>query len=83
MNNSSFVLKEKINYNKYQPKVSTEKHNQWLDFLIDPCFQGLNILFVLSFENEAQRRRYKQYYLPTVEIENYNVMIKKPFLICQ
>ena len=46
-----------------------------IDFLIDPCFQGVNRLFVLSFENETQRRRYKQYYLPAAEIENYNVMI--------
>ena len=64
-----------INWNKYHSKVSTEKQNQYLDFLIDPSFQGVNGLFVLTFENEGQRRSYKRYYLPTVELKNYNVMI--------
>ena len=43
--------------------------------MIDPSFQGLNRLFVLPFENEAQRTSYKRYYLPTREIKNYNVRI--------
>ena len=41
----------KINWNKYQTKVSTEGENQYLDFLIDPSFQGVNRFFNLSFEN--------------------------------
>ena len=68
-------FKRTINWNKYRPKVSTERPNQYLYFLIDPSFQGLNRLFVLSFENEAQRTSYKRYYLPTRDIKNYNVMI--------
>ena len=44
-------------------------------YLIDSSFQGVNRLFVLSFENEAQRTSYKRYYLPAVEIKDYNVMI--------
>ena len=44
-----------INWNKYQLKVSPERRNQYLDFLIDPCFQGVIRLFVLSFENENDR----------------------------
>ena len=48
-------FKRTIYWKKYQPKVSTERQNQYLDFLIDPTFQGVNRLFVLSFENEAQR----------------------------
>ena len=43
--------------------------------MIDPSFQGLNRLFVLPSENEAQRTSYKRYYLPTREIKNYNVRI--------
>ena len=61
--------------NEYQTKVSTEIINQYLDFLIDPSFQGVNILFVLPFDNEAQRTSYKRNYLPTKAIKNYNVMI--------
>ena len=48
--------------------------NQYLDFSIHPSFQGEDRLFVLSFENEAQRASYKRYYLPIREIKNY-VMI--------
>ena len=47
--------------------------NKYLDFLTDPRFQGVDRLFVLSFENELQRTSYKRYYLPTREIKNYNV----------
>ena len=65
-------FKRTINWNKYQAKVSTERVNQYLDFLIDP---GVNRIFVLSFENEAQRTSYKRSHLPTREIKNYNVMI--------
>ena len=43
-------FKISINWNKYQPKVSTERQNQHLDFLTDPSFQGVKRLFVLSFE---------------------------------
>ena len=44
-------------------------------YLIDPSFPGVNVLFVLSFKDKAQRTSYKRYYLSTVEIKNYNDMI--------
>ena len=31
-------FKRTINWNKYQPKVSPERQNQYLDFFIDPSF---------------------------------------------
>ena len=34
--------------------------NRYLNFLIDPSFQGVNRLFVSSFEDENGRERYKQ-----------------------
>ena len=39
-------FKRTINWNKYQPKVSPERQNQYLFFLIDPSVQGVNGLFV-------------------------------------
>ena len=52
------------------------KQNGYLDFLIDSGFQRVNILFPLSFENDNGRESHKQYYLPTLEIKDYNnVMI--------
>ena len=44
-------FKKTIYLNKYQSKVTTERQNQYLDYLSDPSFQGINILFVLLFEN--------------------------------
>ena len=46
-----------------------------MDFLIDPSFQGVNRHFVLSFENEEDRKVQAGYYLPKVEIKEYDVMI--------
>ena len=34
-----------INWNKYELKVTVQERNQYLDFLIDPSFQGVNIVF--------------------------------------
>ena len=42
---------------------------------MDPSFQGVNRLFVLSFENENDRTLHSEYYLPKVEINYYNVKI--------
>ena len=42
--------------------------------MINPTFQGVNRLFELSFENENDRTSYSTYYLPKVEIKDYNVM---------
>ena len=41
--------------------------------MIDPSFQGINRLFILSFENDADRRENTGYYLRKVEIKDYNV----------
>ena len=53
--------------NKYPSKISPER--------TDASFQEVNRLFVLSFEDEVQRTCYKRYYLPIVEVKEYNVMI--------
>ena len=44
-------------------------------YLVEPSFQGVNRLFVLAFENDAQRTSHSDYYLPNVEIKDYNIMI--------
>ena len=58
-------FKRIINWNKYQQKVSTERQS----------FQGVNRLFVLSFWNENDRKVHSGFYLPKVEMKDYNVMI--------
>ena len=49
-------FKRTINWKKYQPNVSTERINQYLDFLIDSSFQGLNTLmfYRLKMKHEEQ-----------------------------
>ena len=64
-----------VNWNKYQSKVIQQTRNRDLDFLIDPSFQGVNRIFVLSLEDRRVRENYEQYFLPTVEIKDYNVVI--------
>ena len=46
-----------------------------LNHLIDPTFTKVNRLFVLSFENEEDRTSFSKYYVPKVEIKDFNVLI--------
>ena len=70
-----FGFKRTINWNKYESNVKTFAQNRYLKYLINPSFQEVNRRFVLSFENEYQRKSHLTYYLPNVEIKDYNVMI--------
>ena len=66
-------FKKIINWNKYQSKVTTHTQSQYLDYSIDLGFQRINILFVLSFEDDA--RSHTRPFLTKVKIKDYNVMI--------
>ena len=68
-------FKRKINCNKYESSPKTYAQNRYLNHLINSSFQGVSRLFVLSYENEDARKSQSRYYLPKVEIKNYNVMI--------
>ena len=68
-------FKRTISWNKYLAKPELLAQNANLNHLIEPSFQGVNRLFVLAFENDAQRTSNKRYYIPNVEIKDYNVMI--------
>ena len=68
-------FKRTINWNQYKSEPRTCAQNIYLNHLINPGFQGVNRLFVLSFENENDRTSHSTYYLPKVEIKDYTVMI--------
>ena len=68
-------FKRVIKWNKYMSYISDQVKNSNLNYLIDPTFDKVNRLFVLSFENEDDRRSYYKYYVPNVEIKNCNVLI--------
>ena len=80
-NNSKFLpqlkngFKRTISWNKCLGKPELLAQNTNLNHLIEPSFQGVNRLFVLAFEDDAQRISRKRYYIPNVEIKDYNVMI--------
>ena len=63
-------FKRTISWNKYQSNLKTYPRNRYLNHLVDPSFQEVNGLFVLSFENEANRTSHSTYYLPNVEIRD-------------
>ena len=70
-----YGFKRVINWNKYSSKPELVAQNPNLNHLVEPSFQGVNRLFVLAIENDAQRTSSRRYYLPNVEIKNYNVII--------
>ena len=67
-------FKRVLNWNKHLSKPELLAQNPNLNHLVEPSFQGVNRLFVLTFENDDDRTSDEQYYLPTVEIKYYNIM---------
>ena len=49
-------FKKAIYWNKHHSKKTNEAKNRYLDFLIDPSFQRVNRLFVLSFEGDVVKK---------------------------
>ena len=68
-------FKRVINWNKYLSKPELLAQNPNLNHLVEPSFQGVNRLFVLAFENDEDRTSHNYYYLPNVELKDYNSMI--------
>ena len=69
------VFKRVINWNKYSSKRELVRQDPDLNHLVEPSFQGVNRFFVLAFENDTQTTSHSGYYLPNVEIKDYNIMI--------
>ena len=56
--NSGF--KRTTNWKKYLAKPELLRQNPNLNHLVEPSFQGVNRLFVLAFEDDAQRTSNKR-----------------------
>ena len=67
--------------------MTIQPQNNNLNYLNDPTFMNLNRLFVLSFlrnNNTDSRYSFPNYYVPKVQIKDFNVLIDgKKFFICQ
>ena len=42
--------------------------------MIDPIFQGINMLFILLFKNGTDKNKRTEYYLPKEELKDQNVI---------
>ena len=76
-------LKRTVTWNKYLVKPELLAQNANLNYLIEPSFQGINRLFVLAFENNDQRTSNKRYYIPNVEMKDYNISIDGKYFFDQ
>ena len=71
-------FKRTIKWNKYKSQMIVQPQNNNLNYLIDPTFTNVNRLFVLSFSrnnNTDNRDSFSDYYVPNVEIKDFNVLI--------
>ena len=74
--NAKLLLELLLIYlNKYLTKPELLAQNPGLNHLVEPSFQGINRIFILAYEGDTQRTSSKDYYLPNVEIKDYNIMI--------
>ena len=76
-------FKRTITWNKYLIKPELLVQNANLNHVIEPSFQGVNRLFVLAFENNDQRTSNKRYYIPNVEMKDYNISIDGKYFFDQ
>ena len=63
-------IKRTIKWNKYRSEITNQNY-----LMTDPTFTKVNRLFVLSFENENDRTSFSKYYVPNVQIKDFNVLI--------
>ena len=76
-------LNRSVYWNEYKPKLETQNAdaNNPKRFPLDASFKGVNRPFVLAFDNtdnganRVQRDSHRIYFLPRVDITNYNVLI--------
>ena len=61
-------FKRTIKWNKYRSKMTNQTQNNNLIYLIDSTVTKVNILFVLSLENENDKTSISKYYVPNAEI---------------
>ena len=54
--------------------MTNQTKTNYLNYLIDPTFNKVIRLFVLSFENEEHRTSFSKYYTLKVEAKDFNVV---------
>ena len=60
--------------------MSNQAQNNNVNYLIDPTFTYVNRIFVLSFKSDDDRNSFSNYYVPSIEVRDFNVLIDQtPF----
>ena len=67
-------FKRTIKWNKYRSEMSNQAKNNNLNYLTDPIFTKMNRLFAISYENEEDRTSFSKYYIPKIEIKDFNMV---------
>ena len=76
-------FKRPVYWNEYESKIETKEANNGngTRFPLDTSFHVVNRLFVLAFDNtnngdkKVERNSHRKYFLPRVDITDYNVLI--------
>ena len=68
-------FKTTIKWNKFRSEMTNQTQNNNLNYLIDPTFSKVDRLFILTFENENDRTFFSQYYVPNVQMKDFDVLI--------
>ena len=63
-------FKTAISWSKYKSNIKKFAQNRQLNHLINPSFQRVNRLLLLSLENENDRPSHSIHYLPKVEVKD-------------
>ena len=72
-------FKRTIKWNKYRSELTSQTKTNNLDYLIVPTFNNVNILFVLSFQNEEERTSFSK----VLYTKSWNKRLQCVFSICQ
>ena len=76
-------FKRTISWNKDRSEITAQPKNNNLDYMIDLTFRNIKRLFVLLFKNgnnDPTRNSFDKYYMPLVEIKDFNALIdNEPF----
>ena len=70
-------FKRTIKQNNYRSETTNQTKNNNLNYLIGLSFTKVDRWFVLSFENENDITYFSKYYVPNVQIEDFNVLINR------
>ena len=76
-------FKRSVYWNQYKAKIEPKKLDQSnpTRLYLDASFQGVERLFVLAFDNtnkganKVETDSHRKYFVPRVNITNYNVLI--------